>query len=247
VEQGKFARELKEGRGSASRINAQYNTAAPDSLPARIARYQRRKMFRAFMAFAKPQPQDTILDVGVTSDRSYDHSNYFAAWYPHKAAITAVGLDDASFLSALYPGLRFVRADGRDLPFAQASFDYIHSSAVIEHVGDRRQQTRFLGEAWRVARKGIFVTTPNRWFPVEFHTILPLLHWAPPRFYRSILTRLGRDFFACESNLNLRSRSDLAQLAAEVGIAGGNIANIGSVALCGWPTNLLLRARKSAS
>jgi hypothetical protein len=76
---------------------------------------------------------------------------------------------------------------------------------------------------------------------------LPLLHWAPPRFYRSILTRLGRDFFACESNLNLLSRSDLAQLAAEVGIAGGNIANIGSVALCGWPTNLLLRARKSAS
>jgi SAM-dependent methyltransferase len=203
-------------------------------------------MFRAFMAFADPRPQDTILDVGVTSDRSYDHSNYFAAWYPHKAAITAVGLDDASFLSALYPGLRFVRADGRDLPFAEASFDYVHSSAVIEHVGERQKQMRFLSEAWRVARKGIFVTTPNRWFPVEFHTVLPLLHWAPPRLYRSLLASLGREFFACESNLNLLSRRDLAQLAAEVGIAGGNIAKIGSVALCGWPTNLLLSARRSA-
>jgi len=73
---------------------------------------------------------------------------------------------------------------------------------------------------------------------------LPLLHWAPPRLYRSLLASLGREFFARESNLNLLSRSDLAQLAAEVGIAGSNIANIGSVALCGWPTNLLLSAQK---
>jgi hypothetical protein len=243
VEPRKSDRELEQGRGSGSRINAQYNTAAPDSLPARIAQYQRRKMFRAFMAFAAARPQDTILDVGVTSDRSYDHSNYFAAWYPHKAAITAVGLDDASFLSTLYPGLRFIRADGRDLPFGDASFDYVHSSAVIEHVGDRRKQMRFLSDAWRVARKGIFVTTPNRWFPVEFHTVLPLLHWLPPRLYRSMLARLGREFFACEDNLNLLSRSDLAQLAADAG-AGG--AKIGTVALGGWPTNLLLSVRKSA-
>ena len=115
MEHRKFDRELEQARSSGSRINTQYNTAAPNSLPARIAHYQRRKMFRAFMAFAAARPQDTILDVGVTSDRSYDHSNYFCAWYPHKAAITAVGLDDASFLSTLYPGLRFIRADGRDL------------------------------------------------------------------------------------------------------------------------------------
>jgi SAM-dependent methyltransferase len=242
VEHKKLDREREEGRGSGSQINAQYNTAAPDSLPARLARYQRRKMFRAFIAFADPLPQDTILDVGVTSDRGYDHSNYFAAWYPHKAAITAVGLDDASFLSALYPGLRFVRADGRDLPFGDASFDYVHSSAVIEHVGDRGKQMRFLGEAWRVARKGIFVTTPNRWFPIEFHTILPLLHWLPPRLYRRILARLGREFFASEDNLSLLSRDDLLQLAAGAGIGR---AKIGSVALGGWPTNLLLSARKT--
>jgi hypothetical protein len=243
VEHKKFDRELEQARSSGSRINTQYNTAAPNSLPARIAHYQRRKMFRAFMAFAAARPQDTILDVGVTSDRSYDHSNYFCAWYPHKAAITAVGLDDASFLSTLYPGLRFIRADGRDLPFGDASFDYVHSSAVIEHVGGRRKQMGFLSEAWRVARKGIFVTTPNRWFPVDFHTVLPLLHWLPPRLYRSMLARLGREFFACEDNLNLLSRSDLAQLAADAGIGG---AKIGTVALGGWPTNLLLSMRKSA-
>lgn len=111
------------GRRRGKPVNAQYNIAAPDSLPARIARQQRRKMFSAFMAFAAPEPQDTILDLGVTSDRGYDHSNYFCAWYPRKTRITALGLDDASFLGELYPGLAFVRADGRDLPFADKSFD----------------------------------------------------------------------------------------------------------------------------
>ena len=230
MEHRKFDRELQQARSSGSRINAQYNTAAPDSLPARIAHYQRRKMFRAFMAFAGPRPQDTILDVGVTSDRSYDHSNYFAPGIRTKQPSRLLGSTMRPFCSALYPGLRFIRADGRDLPFSDASFDYVHSSAVIEHVGDRRQQMRFLSEAWRVARKGIFVTTPNRWFPVEFHTVLPLLHWLPPRLYRSMLARLGREFFACEDNLNLLSRSDLAQLAADAGITS---AKIGTVAL-GW-------------
>jgi hypothetical protein len=43
VEHRKRDCELEQGRSSGSRINAQYNTAAPDSLPARIAQYQRRK------------------------------------------------------------------------------------------------------------------------------------------------------------------------------------------------------------
>jgi len=234
---------LGNDRRGGKRVNAQYNVAAPDSLPARIALYQRRKMFRAFMDFAAPQRQDTILDLGVTSDRSYDHSNYFAAWCPHKERIAATGLDDASFLGELYPGLVFVRADGRDLPFADLSFDYVHSSAVIEHVGDRQQQTRFLREAWRVSRKGVFVTTPNRWFPIEFHTVLPLLHWLPPHRYRRMLTMLGREFFAREDNLNLLSPNDLARVADGAGIER---ARLDTVTLLGWPTNLILTARKSA-
>ena len=226
------------------RGNGQYNLAAPNSLPARIADYQRRKMFSAFIDFAQPSAADTVLDIGATSDRAYGHSNYFEALYPYKAKVTAVGLEDASFLALVYPGLRFVRGDGRALPFGDGSFDYVHSSAVLEHVGPRERQCRFLGEAWRVCRKGVFVTTPNRWFPVEFHTVLPVLHWLPPTLYRTILRRLGRAFFACEDNLNLLSRRLLGDLVAEAGIAR---PEIGSVALLGWPTNLLLMARKSSS
>jgi hypothetical protein len=118
--------------------NAQYNVAKPDSLPVRIAAYQRRRMFDAFLDATGVAQADTILDVGVTSDRTYGHSNYLEAWYPYKNRITAAGIDDAGFLERLYPGLRFIQADGCDLPFADGAFDYVHSSAVLEHVGAGR-------------------------------------------------------------------------------------------------------------
>jgi len=226
-----------------SKVNAQYNVARPGSLPARLAHYQRRKMFAAFLAAARPTEADTILDIGATSDRSYDHSNYLEAWYPHKHRITAAGIDEgARFLEDLYPGVTFTAANGLDLPFADDSFDVVHSSAVLEHVGSRDQQAQFLRECWRVARKAVFVTTPNRWFPVEFHTVLPLVHWLPPEVFRRLLVMTGREFFAREENLNLMSRRNLSAAAEAAGI---RLHRVAGSRLAGWTTNLLLAAAKA--
>ena len=223
-------------------INAQYNLAAPDSIPIKIAACQRRKMFDVFLATTGIQPQDTVLDIGVTSDRTYNHSNYFESWYPYKDRITASGMDDAKFLEEMHPGLRFVSADGKNLPFADREFDYVHSSAVLEHVGGREKQTAFLREAWRVARKGLFVTTPNRWFPVEFHTVMPFAHWLPARIFRKLCRMRKMEFFASEDNLNLLSAAKLRWLAAEAGMEHFQVT---SVALAGWPSNLLLSAQRA--
>jgi ubiquinone/menaquinone biosynthesis C-methylase UbiE len=224
-------------------INNQYNIARPDSLANRLTRYQRRKMFRTLITSFNIQSRDSLLDVGVTSDQTYDHSNYLEAWYSHKGCITAVGIEDSKFLESLYFGVKFIRADGRHLPFSDCYFDFVHSSAVLEHVGTRQQQMQFIGETWRVSRKGIFLTTPNRRFPVEFHTALPMIHWLPPTLYRRLLVSLGYGFFAQEKNLNLMSRSTLAALARAAGIKEFEIR---SVSLCGLPTNLILIARKGA-
>jgi hypothetical protein len=229
--------------GRNGKVNAQYNVAAAGSVPTRIAAIQRRKMFESFLAFG-PAPDDLILDIGATSDRSYSHSNYLEAWYPHKAMLTAAGIDaGAAFLETAYPGVRFVLADGRDLPFADGSFDYVHSSAVIEHVGGGEQQFAFLSEALRVARKGVFLTTPNRWFPVEFHTVLPLVHWLPPAQFRRVLRMLGLNFFATEETLNLLTAAQLRRMIKRLGAEG----DVGGVRLAGWTSNLIVTLNKRPS
>jgi hypothetical protein len=221
--------------------NAQYNVAAADSLPVRVAAHQRRKMFARFLADTGVAADDLILDVGVTSDRTYQASNYLEAWYPHKEMVTAVGIDDASFLCFQYPGMKFVMADGLMLPFCDQAFDVVHSSAVIEHVGSLARQCAFVAECCRVARRAVFITTPNRWFPVEFHTVLPLVHWLPKEVFRTLMRRTGRGFFADEQNLNLMTASDLSRAAS----ANKDFQHqVSSVALAGWPSNLLLNMHR---
>ena len=195
--------------------NAQLNLAAPGSLSVRIATQIRSRMFDMFVQILEPRENETVLDIGVTSDRSYESSNYFEALYPWKHRITAAGLDDASFLEAQYPGVRFVTADAMALPFADHAFDLVHSSAVIEHVGSRARQHQMLAECLRVAHRGICLTTPNRWFPVEFHTQLPLLHWLPAEMHRCAFRFLGYRFFGEEDNLNLLSRRTLFSITTD--------------------------------
>ena len=225
-------------------LNAQYNTAAADSLALRATHWMRRKMYERFIAVVQPKVDESLLDVGVTSDRDYRSSNYLEAWYPHKSRITAAGIDDAAFLEQLHPGLRFVRANGKALPFADNSFDVVHSSAVIEHVGSRTEQQQLLRELLRVARRTVCVTTPNRWFPVEVHTSIPLLHWLPAPLFRSALKKLGHDMLADEAHLNLLGASDLVQLCAGLGDIE---LSLHRMRLLGLTSNLVLFLSRSAA
>lgn len=217
--------------------NAQYNLAQPESLPVRIAMHARRRMYQRFLERSRIKAHETVLDVGVTSDQTYEASNYLEAWYPEKDKITAAGIDDASFLEVRYPGLTFRQANGLDLPFQDASFDVVHSSAVLEHVGSARNQERFIAELVRVARRVVFLTTPNRWFPIEFHSLLPLVHWLPKSAFRGLLRNTRYDFFSREENLNLLGKADLLQLCT--GLKEWS-ARVEGQRLLGITSNLLL-------
>lgn len=242
--QPRIARHTPPEKIRMNEVNAVYNLAAPSSLPVKIATYQRRRMFDLFLATCQLPAQDkTILDVGVTSDKAYESSNYLEAWYPCKQAITAAGIDDAGFLEQDYPGMRFVKADALDLPFGDCSFDVVHSSAVIEHVGSFENQIQMIGECARVARESFFITTPNPWFPVEFHTVLPLVHWMPKPAFRKLMAAIGKPFFALEANLNLMSRKELLR-AAKTACGDEFEISVKSVSLAAWPSNLLLVGKR---
>jgi SAM-dependent methyltransferase len=77
-------------------------------------------------------------------------------------------------------------ADGRSLPFRDASFDVVFSNSVIEHLGDAQSQVRFAAEVARVGN-AYWVQTPNRLFPVEQHLFMPFLHWLPGSWQRRLL------------------------------------------------------------
>lgn len=195
--------------------------------------YVRKKMFAAMMALAKPTPQTRVLDVGVTSE-DRPGTNFVEELYPHKDQLTAVGLEDASWLEAKYPGVKFLFGDAARLPFDDGAFDLVIASAMIEHVGSRDNQRAVVRELLRVGKR-VCLTTPNRYFPLEFHTVVPLLHWLPPPVFRAALRGLGRDYFAYEETLNLLSARDLRQL-----VPPGYRATLRRFHLLGWTSNLLL-------
>lgn len=156
-----------------------------------VMRRSRRKKWGLYVKAFPPVRGEHVLDVGVSA-LDIAEENYFLDRYPYPDQITAVGIDDVSDLRDRYPSVTFRQADGRALPYADDSFDVVHSNAVVEHVGDREQQRIFISELVRVARTGGFVTTPNRWFPIEAHTRAPFLHWLPRSAFVHVLKRTGR-------------------------------------------------------
>lgn len=193
----------------------------------------RTDIYRRVMLLLEPHSGTRVIDLGVTSDRSGD-SNFFEKLYPYPQNITAVGLEDAGFLEQEFPGLVFVKADVCDLPFPDKSFDLAFCSAVIEHVGSRERQQRLVSEASRVA-KVVVMTTPNRWFPIEFHTLTPILHWMPVGLFRMFLRITGRTFFARESNLNLLDCASIRRIFKSL-----NLNFVTShQRLCGFTSNLV--------
>ena len=147
----------------------------------RVSLRSRERKLRLFLELMGPGPQTSVVDVGVT-DAPFgagSTDNFFEALYPWPERITGVGHTGLDRFAAAFPAVRVVRADGRDLPFADGEFDIGFSNAVVEHVaGGREGQRAFVHELCRVSRR-VFVTTPNRQFPLEVHTLLPFVHWLP--------------------------------------------------------------------
>jgi SAM-dependent methyltransferase len=156
----------------------------------------RKRKLRLFLDELQPTADTTVLDVGA-DELAFGEGvgcgtlNFFEELYPWPERITALGLQDGAAFAARYPQVRYVQGDACALPFADGEFDVVFSNAVIEHVGGRDRQRRFVTEALRVGRR-VFLTTPNRLFPIEVHTRLPLVHWLPDSLSHRVYDALGK-------------------------------------------------------
>jgi ubiquinone/menaquinone biosynthesis C-methylase UbiE len=169
----------------------------------------REKILKIFHNKINYNNEMSFLDVGTTGNTEKNH-NLILQKISNNKNITCLSNQDCSFLKNQYPNIKnFIIGDGCNNQLKDNTFDIVYSNATIEHVGSHNNQKLFISECVRVAKKNIFITTPNRYFPLDFHTKIPLIHFLPKIIHRKILNLFGHSFFAKEENLNLLSKKDL--------------------------------------
>lgn len=149
----------------------------------------REKRARIFKEYLSPSENDRILDLG-SGDGSYIASIvpfrdnvYIADILPEPLN---KGKQRFGFINTV------ILDESGMLPFPDECFDIVFCSSVIEHVTVDKtdvglfqsnagfseaaytRQRRFADEIRRVGKR-YFVQTPNKYFPIESHTWLPLL------------------------------------------------------------------------
>src|SRR5579863_7128244 len=165
-----------------------------DSLASRFRRERIRKFAGLLNGITG---QVRILDVGGTPEFWLMHRDEL----PIEASLTLLNLDFAN--TPKYPWIRYVAGDMRRMSmFRTGEFHICFSNSVIEHVGTFADQTLAAAEIRRVAQ-GYFVQTPNLWFPLEPHFLVPFWQFAPVAFRAYLLQRRDLDWMKRQKDPSL--------------------------------------------
>jgi SAM-dependent methyltransferase len=154
------------------------------SIFSKLSRISRAQKLELFNRVISPTKEMKLLDVGAQIDPNGNGDRQLIDVYPWKNNISVVNIsaEHISTIKKRYPEIEAVIGDACELPWPDKSFDVVYSNAVIEHLGSFERQKKMAAEIMRVGKQW-FVTTPNRWFPFEFHMRLPLVTWLPGNGY----------------------------------------------------------------
>ncbi|MGH8175668.1 MAG: class I SAM-dependent methyltransferase [Steroidobacter sp.] len=192
------------------------------------ARSRRDAIFRTYFPWIGPDTR--ILDLG-----SEDGANLARVLARFRVTPANVHIADVSARAVQCGSDKFgytpvVLSESGRLPFPDSYFDLVYCSSVIEHVtipkcelwsvtnaGAFRtraaaRQRAFADEIRRVAQ-AYFVQTPNRAFPIESHTWLPLVGYLSRPLLLPILRVTNRIWIKRTApDWNLLGRDDMAEL-----------------------------------
>ncbi len=154
------------------------------NLFSRLSYISRTRKLEKFNSVFCPTEKMRVLDVGAEINPAGRRGLQLIDSYPWKSNITAVNLSpqQVRLIKQYYPEVNAIIGDACKLPWADKYFDLVYSNAVIEHVGDFENQKRMASEIMRVGKRW-FITTPNRWYPFEFHLRLPFVTALPGDAY----------------------------------------------------------------
>lgn len=160
----------------------------------KLSYISRSRKLQLFSTLFQPTREMHVLDVGAETGGDGAFGLKFIDWYPWKENLVALNCsaEHIKRIKQRYPQVKAVVGDACELPWNDKHFDIVYSNAVIEHVGDFERQKKMAAEIMRTGKRW-FVTTPNRWYPFEFHLRLPFVTWLPGRSYAWIGTIVRYD------------------------------------------------------
>ncbi len=195
------------------------------SIYKKIISNARNKFFEIFKEFTHYSDDRSVIDIGTTPSLD-EEQNIFLEKTQKNKNITCLSNQDCKILLKKYPNIKkIIIGNGKKTFLSDNSFEIVHSNATIEHVGSYENQTLFIKECLRISKNYVFIQTPNRFYPIDFHTTLPFVHWLPKKIHRKILNIIGLDFYALEENLNLLSKNDIIKICKELNIKKYKIIN----------------------
>lgn len=215
-----------------------YEVIGNRSTAERLLVRAREKMHADFLMLVKPSAKTTILDVGV-SDVQVKGANWLESVYAYPAQISACGLGRGDEFKAAFPEIDYTTIiPNEHLPYPDRAFDVVTANAVLEHVGSVANQRAFVAELCRVGRS-VFLTVPHRYFPIEHHTSIPLLHYLD-RSFALACTVTRKERWLKPENLILMSRAHLRSLAPAHSTIGYTGISMGP-----FSSNLFLYSRNA--
>ena len=118
-----------------------------------------------------------IIDIGGKKSYWDIFSDTFLS--ENNVHITILNLPSNSPLPEKDKIFTYIYGDGCNLSeFSDKSFHIAHSNSTLEHVGNMENKRKFSNEIQRVGEKH-YLQTPNYWFPIEPHFLVPFFQFLP--------------------------------------------------------------------
>ena len=208
-----------------------------------IIKKKRLEMLNILNKNIKDNDIESFLDIGTTEENELESSNYFVKNFDKikiKNSISDQEIKNDNFNKFLR---KSITSEFSETEILNYKSDLVISSATIEHVGSYENQIKMLENIIKLTNKYFFITTPNRFFPIDFHTKLPVIHMLPKKIHRKILRLINLNEYAEEENLNLLDENTVNKLINRQQNVSFEI-RIFKVKLFGLTSNLLIYGEK---
>ncbi len=152
-----------------------------------------------------------VLDIGTTDDDQNISSNIIIKNLKHLKVFKSISNQNINMKLFSECLNKSITDDFTEKEIEIFSSDLVISNATIEHVGNYENQLKMIENVIKLCKKYFIIITPNRYYPIEFHSKLPLIHWFPKKIHRFLLSLFKQNFLSLEENLNLLSKKDFKE------------------------------------